>query len=104
MKKEAQGTVYKNGVTIKYDNRRITVYQNPENDGSCIIQLRRMVSPEVGDVTNKTVEVTQHRNMVQTTFGISHDALHMLAEALNRFIIADLDKPSIEPSIDPQKK
>lgn len=103
MKKEARGVIYKNGVTIKYDNRRITVYQNPV-DNSFIIQLRRMVSPEVGDVTNKTVEVIQHRNMVQSTFGISREALHMLAEALNRFIIADLDKPSIEPSIDPQKK
>lgn len=103
MKKGAQGTIYKNGVTIKYNNRRITVSQNPV-DNSFIIQLRRMVNPELGDVTNKTVEVIQHRNMVQTTFGLSREALHMLAEALNRFIIADLDKPSIEPSIDPQKK
>lgn len=103
MKKEARGVIYKNGVTIKYDNRRITVYQDPV-DNSFIIQLRRMVSPEVGDVTNKTVEVIQHRNMVQSTFGISKEALHMLAEALNRFIWADLDKPSIEPSIDLQKK
>ena len=104
MKKEARGVIYKNGVTIKYNNRRITVYQMPKDDDRFVIQLRRMVSPEVGDVTNKIVEVIQHRNMVQTTFGISREALHMLAEALNRFIIADLDKPSIEPSIDPQKK
>ena len=79
-RKNVKVTIYPNGVSARFENRRISAYKRP--DGACDISLVTID----GSIAKRAQTVPIRNCGVCTTMGLSPESLEVLAYVLSQYI------------------